>query len=267
MLRRSERLIDMTQYFVEHPYQNISLNFFGEKYQAAKSSISEDIAIISETFNSTGIGKLITTIGAQGGVKYIPFVAKEVANTLITPVIESLWQGDRILPGGYIYLSDILGDTKILRAIGILFATSFSELEVDAIMTVETKGIPIAYTTAMYLNVPVVIVRRDNRITEGSTVTTHYISGSSKRIQSMTLARRSLSEGARVLIIDDFMKAGGTIQGMINLADEFKAKIVGVGVFIEALSEQKIVSDYVSILKIAIDESKKRLEITKGNIF
>ena len=39
--------------------------------------------------------------------------------------------------------------------------------DIDVIMTVETKGIPLAYATATYMNLPVVIVRRDSRVTEG----------------------------------------------------------------------------------------------------
>ena len=42
----------------------------------------------------------------------------------------------------------------------------------------------------------------------------------------MTLAKRSLPEGSNVLIIDDFMKAGGTIQGMMSMLEEFKANVV-----------------------------------------
>ena len=33
------------------------------------------------------------------------------------------------------------------------------------------------------------------------------------------------------LIIDDFMKAGGTFNGMISLLEEFKATVAGIGVF------------------------------------
>ena len=48
----------------------------------------------------------------------------------------------------------------------------------------------------------------------------------------MTLARRSIEPGARVFIVDDFMKAGGTIRGMIDLLAEFEAELVGIGVLV-----------------------------------
>ena len=37
--------------------------------------------------------------------------------------------------------------------------------------------------------------------------------------------RRSLAEGSKVLIIDDFMKAGGTVNGMISMLEEFQAQL------------------------------------------
>ena len=83
------------------------------------------------------------------------------------------------------------------------------------------------------------IVRRDNKVTEGSAVSINYVSGSNKRIQTMSLARRALEEAANVLIIDDFMKAGGTIQGMMDLLQEFRANVQGVGVFVESGEDRR----------------------------
>lgn len=97
-------------------------------------------------------------------------------------------------------------------------------------MTVATKGIPIAQSVATYLNVPFVIVRNDSKITEGSTVSVNYVSGSSERIKKMELSKRSLTEGANVLIVDDFMKGGGTINGMKTLIEEFDANLIGITV-------------------------------------
>ena len=49
-LRRSERMVVISNYLINNPYKLTSLNTFAEKYEAAKSSISEDIAIIKKAF-------------------------------------------------------------------------------------------------------------------------------------------------------------------------------------------------------------------------
>lgn len=268
-LKRSARLVEMTQYLLFRPHFLVPLTTFADRYNAAKSSISEDLAIIKEVFEEEGLGELQTLAGAAGGVKFIPKLPKETALQTIRNICRQLEQPERILPGGYMYMSDILGQPLLLQEIGKMFATAFVGKPIDVVMTVETKGIPIAYATAAFLNLPVIVVKRDNRVTEGSAVSINYISGSNKRIQTMTLARRALKEQSRVLIVDDFMRAGGTIRGMVDLLQEFKAAVVGVGVFVESSEvEEHLVDDYISLIKLSGVESKTRqIVVSPGNYF
>lgn len=267
--RRSGRLVDMTHYLLHHPHALIPLTFFSERYESAKSSISEDLVIIKQTFEQQGIGTLITTPGAAGGVKFIPKVTRGEANGIIQRLCEKVSDPSRLLPGGYLYLTDLLGNPKMMNQIGRLFASVFANRTIDVVMTVATKGIPIAYAVASYLDVPFVIVRRDNKVTEGPMVSINYVSGSSKRIQTMTLAKRSLKEGSNVLIVDDFMKAGGTINGMISMLSEFGANVSGIGVLVESESvDERLVNEYISILKLSdMNEKERSIQVSKGNYF
>jgi purine operon repressor len=267
--RRSERLIDMTNYLLEHPRQLVSLTFFAERYGSAKSSISEDLAIIKETFEQRGIGTLQTVPGAAGGVKYSVKVSDEEARPFISGLCEVIASPERLLPGGYLYMTDILGDPAIVQKAGRVFASAFADADIDVVMTVATKGIPLAYAVGAYLNVPVVIVRRDSRVTEGSTVSINYVSGSAKRIQTMVLSKRSLEEGSKVLIVDDFMKAGGTVNGMISMLEEFKAHVAGIAVLVEAeKAEERLVDEYLSLVQLAdVDVKEKKINVTEGNYF
>ncbi|WP_240377892.1 pur operon repressor [Bacillus piscicola] len=267
-LKRSGRLVDMTYYLINQPHQLVSLSYFAERYQSAKSSISEDLTIVKEIFETQGIGSLLTIPGASGGVKYVPGVDQEEGDRLTTKLCQALMNKERLLPGGYLYMMDILGNPQFMNDIGKLFAAVFANQRIDAILTVAMKGIPLAYAIGSHLNVPVSIVRRDHRVTEGSMVSINYVSGSTKRIQTMSLARRSLKEGANVLIVDDFMKAGGTARGMMDLLQEFKAEVVGIGVLVEAEDvEERLVDDYVSISRLAeVNEKEMQVHAVPGNI-
>ncbi|MGG7622147.1 pur operon repressor [Robertmurraya sp. GLU-23] len=267
--RRSERLVDMTNYLLEHPQQLVSLSFFSERYGSAKSSISEDLAIIKETFEKRGIGTLKTVPGASGGVKFTVKVSDEEARPIINELCGLIADPDRLLPGGYLYMTDILGDPAIVQKAGRLLASAFTEEKIDLVMTVATKGIPLAYAVASHLNVPVVIVRRDNKVTEGSTVSINYVSGSTGRIQTMVLSKRSMDQGANVLIVDDFMKAGGTVNGMISMLNEFNANLAGIAVLVEAEKiEERLVDDYLSLVKLSdVDVKEKQIQVNEGNYF
>ena len=248
--RRSERLIDMTNYLLEHPRELIPLTYFAEKYGSAKSSISEDLGIIKETFEKQGIGILKTVPGAAGGVKFCIHVSEEEAHALVDELCSVIASPDRLLPGGYLYMNDILGNPTLVRQAGRVMASPYAKKKIDAVMTVATKGIPLAYAVAGYLNVPVVLVRKDPKVTEGSTVSINYVSGSTNRIQTMVLSKKSLAEGSRVLIVDDFMKAGGTINGMIDLLREFNATVSGITVLVESEETEVSSSTIISLLSV-----------------
>jgi purine operon repressor len=267
-LKRSARIVDMTRKLIENPRKIISLSQFAEEYSAAKSSISEDLAIIKEVFEDEGIGILRTISGAAGGAVYIPYIDPEQAKQHVIQMIEQLSDPSRILSGGYLYMSDLLGDPQKLSIIGKIFASYFCDKEIEYVITVETKGIPLAYACANHLQVPVIIVRRDSRVTEGSVVTINYVSGSSKRIQTMSLGRRAMPMGAKVLIIDDFMKAGGTVRGMMDLLAEFEAHVVGTCVLVEAASEERLVDQYLSLARLTlVDPKEKKVQLDLGNYF
>lgn len=265
--RRSDRLIDMTRYFMERPHTLVSLTFFAERYESAKSSISEDLAIIKRTVKLRGIGILETIPGATGGAIFIPSIDEDEARAFIEDMTEQLSHQDRLLPGGYVYLSDLLGRPDVLRHVGRVIARQYIDKQIDAVMTVATKGVPIAQSVALYLNVPFVIVRRDSKITEGSTVSVNYVSGSSERIEKMELSKRSLKRGSHVLVVDDFMKGGGTVNGMKSMIEEFESELVGITVFAEgAFDGRRMVEDYTSLLKVdSVNTIDKTIHVSPGN--
>lgn len=268
-IRRSERLIDITNYLLNNPHTLITLTFFSKRYESAKSSISEDLGIVKKTFLKRGIGYLETLPGAGGGVIYTPAIKEEDAQDFINKMVVEMSDASRLLPGGYVYLSDLLGSPQTLRKVGLLIATQYANDKVDAVMTVATKGIPIAQSVAGYLNVPFVIVRRDSKITEGSTVSVNYVSGSSDRIEKMELSKRSLPENSRVLVVDDFMKGGGTVSGMHGMIKEFNSKLVGVTVFAESPQDTKNMdTETTSLIKVKkIDTENKIISVEPGSYF
>lgn len=266
-MKRSERLVDMTKYLMERPHTLISLPFFAKRYDAAKSSISEDLSILKHTLAGNQDGILETVAGAAGGVRYIPYLGKNHAEEYLTDLASRIEDSSRILPGGFVYLSDILGNTQDLRRIGELIATRYAYSNIDAVMTVETKGIALAQATARYLDVPFVTARKRSKVTEGATVSVNYISSSLDRVSKMELPTRALKKGSNVLVVDDFMKGGGTLTGMEELVKEFDSTVAGICVLCEAdFDKTKLVDDYLSLVKISnIDTQKKLILAEPGN--
>lgn len=246
---RNRRLVAMTAELTDNPGKIFSLHWFCDKYGIAKSTASEDLAFINQTLEEEIGGSIISIPGAAGGLFYRPNPSggEQVLDQLAAQLSDS----QRRLPGGFIYYSDLLFNPGLTSILGKIFAKAYGSKNPDYVLTLETKGIPLAMFTAYFLGCPLLIARRSNKVTEGPSVSTNYLTGSGKRIETMFLPRRSLPRDSRVLIIDDFMKAGGSAQGLEQLVAEFDASVVGIGVLIStALPKQKLVQNFTALLEI-----------------
>ena len=154
-------------------------------------------------------------------------------------------------------MADIMAMPDIVERMGTIIASQFYRAEPDFVLTMETKGIPIAMMAARALGVPMVIVRRDSKVYEGPAVNINYLSGSGNRVETMSLSRRAVKEGQRALIVDDFMRAGGTARGMVDMMREFAVTVVGVCVLVSTQEPVKKRLDGVKSLLVmeGTDES------------
>jgi purine operon repressor len=255
--------VHIIKVLVERPGELIPLNYFTERFEAAKSTISEDLALVKETLEAGGSGLVKTHPGAIGGVQYWPVPSADEVRSTLDELCRMLGNPSRVLPGGFVYMTDVVTHPVWSARIGEIMAARFIGAAPDVVLTVETKGIPLALMVARALGVPMVYARREGRVTEGASFTVHYISGSSRRISTMTVGLRALKRDSRVLIIDDFMKAGATARGMVDLVTELGATVAGVGIFVATAEPQKKrVDEYVSLLTLVkVNEDERVVEI------
>lgn len=262
-IKRNERTTAMIKMLSERPMHYFSLSDFCDKFNAAKSTISEDLTLIKNMLQLFQLGDLETAIGATGGVKYVPAMNQQDMVAFAKKLAEQVSQKNRILPGGFLYVSDLLCDPYYTKQMGLYFANCFLSEQPDFVITVETKGITVAMMTAYILDCPLLIARRDNRVTEGPVVTINYLSASDKRIQTMSLARRSLKEGQRGIMVDDFMKGGGTAKGVESLVNEFGAELIGVGMVMSTNEIKTKQARVQSILTLnCVDQENQVIDVT-----
>ena len=251
--KRTERIGAIVKILSDNPNKIYTLSYFTETFNAAKSTISEDLLVVKNVFEKLELGKVITISGAAGGVKYIPKTSKSENEEFLMDLCKKISDPSRLLSGGFLYLIDLIYDPSIASKIGKIFASNIDYSEADYVVTMETKGIPMALMTAKAMNLPLVIIRKDIKVSEGPTLSMTYVSGNSK-VESMSLPRKALKPESKVILIDDFMRGGGTIKGMMNLMNEFGAEVIGSGVFISTTTpEDKMVKDYISLIQLNVD--------------
>lgn len=264
---KNDRIGVIINTLTENPKKLYTLNYFTELLNSAKSTLSEDIDYIRKIFATYELGQIETITGASGGIQYKPTLNENQISKFCTDLCKEINNKDRIIAGDYIYMNDIFYNPQKISTIGKIFANPYHDSHIDYVVTIETTGIPIAIMTAKMLNKPVVVVRKSARLTEGTTIQMNYISGSSKRIQTMALAKRAIPKGAKVLLIDDFMKAGATAKGIVDLVAEFEAEVVGVSVVMStAEPTKKLINNYNSLLVLEnVDAEKQEIIIRPNN--
>ena len=126
-------------------------------------------------------------------------------------------------------------DTALLFQMGEAWADEFRNEKPETVLTVEASGIAMAVAAAHALgDLPVVFAKKSNTAVLGSeTVQAGVYSFTHKTQNTIRIERKYLPEGARVLIIDDFLADGQAVHGLLNLCEQQKATVVGVGIAVE----------------------------------
>ncbi|KUK62380.1 MAG: Phosphoribosyltransferase [Synergistales bacterium 58_81] len=247
---RTERLIRMASRFLTLPSRQISLTEMSEQFEVSKTVISDDVTIIDKAFREEDLGAMSVGRGRSGGASFRPGFSGNFRSSFLASIAGILSSTDRILPGMLIHYSDILFNPGYARPLGYALASDFADREPDVVMTSEVKGIPLAIFTAHALGIPMAVCRFRNRPSDGPAVAVHYPSGSGE-VRTMFMGTRFLSSGKRVLVIDDFMRGGSTAAGMLLVAKEFGAEVIGTGIFIAASEPaRKAVSEYRALLRL-----------------
>lgn len=261
-MKRTERVGAIIKILTGTPSKLYSLQYFCDRFGVAKSSISEDINIADAAVRTTGTGYIETISGAKGGVRFVPDITDEQLKELQEEFCQRIKDSSRILGGGFLYTSDIMFDTHLINRLATVFAKKFKDREADYVATIETKGIPLASMVAQQLNLPLVIIRREAKVSEGSTVSINYFSGSYDRVQKMSISKRAVVPGSKAIIIDDFMRGGGSTKGIADILAEFDLTLVGTGIAIASvLPEKKKITDYTAIVYLGeVDEERKIIE-------
>jgi xanthine phosphoribosyltransferase len=129
-------------------------------------------------------------------------------------------------------------DPMLMDACGRELAKRFANVHATKVLTAEISGIAPALTTALHLGLPVVYARKSKPITMPDQVfLTTAPSHTKGRMVELIVSPEYLGDRERILIIDDFLASGATIEGLVHLAQAAGATIVGIGALIEKTFE------------------------------
>ena len=134
-----------------------------------------------------------------------------------------------IKPGLRIAILNILGDTELVQACARGLADKVKNVEYDIIVTAEAKSIPIAHALSVETNKPYVVLRKTYKPYMGDALKAETLSITTGQPQVLILDEkdRELIQGKKVLVVDDVISTGSTLQGMRMILDKANATVAG----------------------------------------
>jgi adenine phosphoribosyltransferase len=141
-----------------------------------------------------------------------------------------------IKPGLRIAILNILGDTELVQACAAALAARLAEVDYDVLLTAEAKSIPLAHALAVETNKPYVVLRKVYKPYMGDALKTETLSITTGEPQYLYLDEKDidLMRGKQVVVVDDVISTGSTLQGMRLLVQKAGGDVVReVAVFTE----------------------------------
>ena len=124
-------------------------------------------------------------------------------------------------------------DAELMAQVGQCFADRFADAGITRVVTIESSGIAPAVMTALNMHLPMVILKKSaSRILSEDTIQTEVFSFTKNAAYQLTLKKRYILPGDRVLLIDDFLANGAAAFGAARLIESCGAEVAGIGTVI-----------------------------------
>ena len=139
-----------------------------------------------------------------------------------------IWKGD------YPYFIHPISDgiprmeAEVLRATRDLIVDMVDWSEIDIVVSVEAMGLPLLAAVGEATGKPTVVIRKRSYGMEGEVgvdVSTGY--------SSSTAYINDINPGERILVVDDVISTGGTLEPLLEALEEMGAILKGVIIAIE----------------------------------
>ncbi len=134
----------------------------------------------------------------------------------------------QIKPGLRIAILNILGDTELVEACARELGKKLKNIKYDVLVTAEAKSIPLAYALSSEMKKPYVILRKSYKAYMGDALTAETLSITTGQPQILVLDEkdRAMLKDKKVIIVDDVISTGSTLQGMRMVIEKAGGTVV-----------------------------------------
>ncbi len=133
----------------------------------------------------------------------------------------------KVTQDGSYDISEVVNNIGLLRQIAKVVYSEFNVAAVNRVVTMEVDGIPLAAEVAGEFNVNLAVVRSEKELGVEEFVEQKAVYSPSS-VKYLYLPRAAIRRGEHLLVVDDLVRSGTTIEALAGIAEKARAKIVGV---------------------------------------
>ncbi|MFW6183712.1 MAG: phosphoribosyltransferase family protein [Chloroflexota bacterium] len=135
-----------------------------------------------------------------------------------------------VAPGIRIAIFNMLGDTYVAKAAAAALAERLKDTTADVLLTAEAKSMPLVYEMSALMGLPYVVLRKSYKTYMGDALKAETVSITTGREQTLYLDEKDhdLILGKRVIIVDDVISTGSTLEGMKKIVQKADASVASV---------------------------------------
>jgi len=134
-------------------------------------------------------------------------------------------------PGILFYdITTLLKDADAYREAIRLMLDPYRAEKVDIVIGMESRGFIFSAPMAIELSAGLVPVRKLGKLPAETLSVEYALEYGSNTLE---IHRDAIEPGQKVLIVDDLLATGGTVQGTIELVERLKGDVIGLGFLVE----------------------------------
>lgn len=127
-------------------------------------------------------------------------------------------------------ITTLIGNGPAFSQVIDTMAERYKDVQIDAVVGVESRGFIFSAPLALRLGVGLVPVRKPGKLPAETYQVEYALEYGSNRLE---IHRDAFTPGARVLVVDDLLATGGTIAAATRLIEQAGAQVVELAFVIE----------------------------------
>jgi len=127
-------------------------------------------------------------------------------------------------------ITPLLQDAKIFKTLIDSLTEPYSDKKIDKIVVIDARGFLLGTAMAYKLGCGVSLVRKKGKLPY-KTIEESYEKEYGP--DTLTMHADAVTLNEKVLIVDDLMATGGTMQATVNMVEKLGGEIIGISVIVD----------------------------------